>query len=53
MGATDMDLTTALSTFETAPMIEEPGAVSPIVTYAAGGATMGSARVTIWWALPG
>ena len=53
MGTTDMDLTAAAATYEVAPMIEEAGAVSPIVTYAPGGATVGSARVTLSWALPG
>jgi hypothetical protein len=52
MGTTDMDLS-AIATFEVAPMIEEAGSVTPIVTYSAGGSTVGSARVTIWWVLPG
>lgn len=52
MGASDTDMAT-LGTYEVAPMIEEAGAVTPIVTYAAGGATVGSARVTVEWVLPG
>lgn len=52
MAASDTDLA-VLGTYEVAPMIEEAGAVSPIVTYAAGGATVGSARVTVQWVIPG
>jgi hypothetical protein len=52
MAATDIDLA-LVAIFEVSPMIEEAGAVSPIVTYAAGGATAGSARVTVQWVLPG
>lgn len=52
MGTTDMDLATA-AIYEVNPMIEEAGAVSPIVTYSAGGASVGSARVTVQWVLPG
>lgn len=52
MGTTDMDLAQVAS-FEVQPSIEEAGAVTPIVTYAAGGASVGSARVTVHWVLPG
>lgn len=52
MAATDMDLAVA-AIYEVEPMIEESLSVSPIVTYAAGGATVGQARVTVQWALPG
>jgi hypothetical protein len=52
MGTTDMDLDVA-AIFQVEPMIEEVGSVTPIVTYAAGGATVGSARVTVQWVLPG
>lgn len=51
-GATDVDLATA-AVYEAAPMVEEAGAVSPIVTYAAGSASVGSARVTVQWVVPG
>lgn len=52
MGTSDLDLSVA-ATYEVTPMVEEPTAVSPIVTYAAGAATVGSARVTVTWVLPG
>jgi hypothetical protein len=52
MGTTDMDLAVA-ATYEVAPMIEEAGAVSPIITYSAGGATIGSARISLQWVIPG
>jgi hypothetical protein len=52
MGATDMDLST-VAIFQVEPMIEEVGSVTPIVTYAAGSASVGSARVTVQWVLPG
>jgi len=52
MGSGDLDLA-VLGSYEVAPMIEEAGAVSPIVTYAAGGASVGSARVTVQWSIPG
>ena len=52
LGSTDVDLAT-LGLYDVAPAVEEAGSVTPIVTYAAGAATVGSARVTVCWALPG
>lgn len=52
MAATENDLTQAV-TFETAPMYQEDGSPDAIIiTYAAGGATQGSALVTVDYSNP-
>lgn len=53
MGATDIDLTAAAGTvFEVTPGLPAAGAEALIATYAAGGASAGSARVLVTYATP-
>lgn len=53
MGTTDVDLTAAAATiFEVHPGLAAAGAEALIITYAAGGATVGAARVIIHYASP-
>lgn len=53
MGATDLDLTAAATTvFEVTPGLTAQGSEALIATYAAGGATAGSARVLVTFATP-
>ena len=53
MGTTDVDLTAAAATvFEVHPGLDAAGAESLIVTYAAGGAAAGAARVIVHYGTP-
>ena len=53
MGTTDVDLTAAAATvFEVHPGLTAAGAEALIITYAAGGATVGAARVIVHYATP-
>lgn len=52
MGTGDIDLNT-VGTYEVSPMFEEAASEAPEIAYAAGGATVGVARVTVQWTVPG
>jgi len=53
MGTTDVDLTaTAATVFEVHPGLDAAGAESLIITYAAGGAAAGAARVIVFYGTP-